>query len=599
MVYSFLEFTLYGFCEATMFTIIKTTFNKSVKDAWLSTDERLFTLQLQNVSNLLDPYPLWENRFSGDSEITESVTGDKHRRLKNALENHRCTAVVRDERGWLADEKKVFCDVVVRIPSEIYQNDVCVGAKKLEIMADNLSRLHYQDFGDDLCCERMPSYVVIPDESLRNDEIIIQFGLSVFVPRPDDQVIGVLHLQVDGQNEWWPLKQWVFWENGRQVLRPAALYQEQQCLMIGASLQFAVVNSGEDEKGRKLWFGHNRGAITLHFDSETHHHAFGDQFISDPEIETHASDDETMVYRFKNLIRTQDNVDDTQEQLLLKVKTIPRISASMKTITDKTHVDIHTPSYTIAPGWGKKKPAAWQGNTFIIGVKQDQLMLEGLAMPRIDVPSAKIAGLESWRICFEASGNLMRHVATDVQKRGLSFEAVYNRNFLMLRKPDQKKFKAVKKLPFSLTDDKGHSIEIIASPLPDKYHAILQLPHPRFFMLDQTAMVIGRHDPNPQAEQPDIVLGLLTDPATLQWQKGREHPGAGLDAINLSRRHVKVKTKNGVLHVDLITGGAAAVFSLDQKGSLKDSLHPGDAKSIILTHGERLLVGCYLLRYEY
>jgi len=45
-------------------------------------------------------------------------------------------------------------------------------------------------------------------------------------------------------------------------------------------------------------------------------------------------------------------------------------------------------------------------------------------------------------------------------------------------------------------------------------------------------------------------------------------------------------------------GGAATVFSLDQEGGLKDTLHPGDTKNIILTPGERLLAGCYLLRYE-
>jgi len=580
-----------------MFTIIKSAFGRTSKNPYLGPDERLFTLKLQNVTNPLDPYPLWEHRFGGDSSISESTTGSTHKRLKNALDVHRCTAVVADDRGWKAGSKRVFTDVVIRIPNKAYQDDVSLGARKLEIFSDNLAQLHQHDFGNDLCLERFPSYVVIPDTSLRRDEVSIQFGLGVFVPLSKDELCGELYMRLGDQTGWLLLEQWVFWENGLKLFRPAGLYMQQQFLLISPSSRLAAVRPPVSESGKEVWLGHNQGYIyiLLYPGMEKHQQVLGDnRVISNPEVVTHDDAGATTIYRFTDLNLDKHKSAGKDEQLLLKIDQSVTPAVTREGDARKGSVIQMNSRATLLSDKNKKSESASKGLTIIKGQKNDQLILEGLALPRIDIQPEKIPGLKYWIISLDSSGKIVNKKTSDVS----IFAGTADHDCLLYHPPGTKKFRVVRQFPFNITDSDGGSFEIINSPLQDKYHGILQFPNPLFHSLHQSVTVVGRNDPNPNANQPDIDLGLLDNPATLHWQQGSEPPGACLDAMNLHRRHVEVRTKNGELHVDLITGGAASVFSLDQEGCLKDTLHPGVAKSMILTPGERLLVGCYLLRYE-
>lgn len=286
--------------------------NTRTNSTWLGNDERLFTLKLQNVANPLDPHPLWENRYSGNDEITESLSGSKNRRLKDALEAHRCSVIKEDERGWRVITPLIFSDMAVRISEDEWNRDTRLGGKKVEILADNLTRLHNEYFGRDLAGPRPPAYVVMPDPALKNDEVMFQFGLGVFVPQKADQLIGRLELQIKDA-PWQPLPQWIFWENSKEILRDTAIYAEQQFLLISPSPESATVRPPLMEDGNPLWFSHGKGCLMFNLSLQR---AFGDgEFISDGEF-IPQEEDNTTICQFSNLLPSD---QDAVEQLLLKI----------------------------------------------------------------------------------------------------------------------------------------------------------------------------------------------------------------------------------------------------------------------------------------
>ncbi len=593
-----------------MFTIIKTAFGRTSKDPYLGLDlgldERLFTLKLQNVTNPLDPYPLWERRFGGDSAIAESTTGSTHKRLKNALDVHRCTAVVANEQGWKAGEQKIFTDVVIRIPNKAYQDDVCLGARKLEIFSDNLAQLHQHDFGNDLYLERFPSYVVMPDTSLRRDQVSIQFGLGVFVPLPQDELCGELYMRLGDQTGWLLLEQWVFWENGQQFFRPAGLYKQQQFLLISPSPRLAAVRPPFSKSGKEVWLGHNQGYIyiLLYPGMGKHQQVLGDnRVISNPEIFTHAADDATTIYRFSDLNLDKHNSASADKQLLLKIDQSVTPAATRERNAGSNTVILKPPGDKRLSGFKKNLALTTKGLTIIKGQNSDhpiskglndQLILEGLALPRIDTQSEKVPGLKHWIISLDASGKIVNKKTSAL----FIFAGSADHDCLLYHIPGTNNFRLLRQFPFLITDSDGGSFEIISSPLQDKYHGILQFPNPSFHSLNQSVTVIGRNDPNPDANQPDINLGLLDNPATLHWQKGKEQSGNCLDDINLQRRHVQVQAEKGQLQVTILPNCKVKVFGLDKDGSLKATLGPDNPKIMLLTPGERMLIGCYILRYE-
>jgi hypothetical protein len=104
-------------------------------------------------------------------------------------------------------------------------------------------------------------------------------------------------------------------------------------------------------------------------------------------------------------------------------------------------------------------------------------------------------------------------------------------------------------------------------------------------------MVLGR------GEFVDIRMDLLHYPEFLCWEKGRENNTAHMGLLNLSREHAKLRRdENGYLEVTNISK-TSPLFILREDDTL-DMIEKDNSKTVVMKPGERLLMGCCLLRYE-
>ncbi|MDM8526005.1 hypothetical protein QUF80_21745 [Desulfococcaceae bacterium HSG8] len=558
---------------------------------WLGNDECLFTLKLCNVADPFDPYPLWEHRFSGVKEITESITGSTGTRLRDALEVHRCIMREKDESGRLVRIPRVFGDVVVWVSDSQWKRDIRTGSNKMEVLADNLSHMHREDFGKELCISQSPSYVIMPDFYLNDDEVVFQFGLGVFIPRKEDHPVGEMHLQLKGETPWKPLPAWTFWENGIPVYRPAGLYSKQTFLLIGPSHESSATRPPLMEDASPLWFSHSKGRLIVNLASRF---AFGDgEFLSDGEIVSQDQDNST-VWLFNDLNPDTQDAEE-KEELLLKITMFEKEVSQ----APADHYGKETGGSTIVPG-ADISPSGVRGVfTLVPGQTEDALVLEGFAFLRIDTRAGGVPGLRSWTLWIDETGQpVTAPFAEGADEEGLmAFSATSGQDFLSFREPGKKYFEKVKHFPFSLPHHEGQSLEILPSPIPDKYHGILKLPDLAMYPLEEAPLVLGRSDAKSDASRPDIQLQFLSHPASLKWQKGKERPEAYLGAIGLSRRHVQVNIQDGQLRV-IMKEGSVPVYGLDRNAQLKQILGAAASGGMILDTGEYLLIGCYLMRFE-
>ncbi len=226
------------------------------------------------------------------------------------------------------------------------------------------------------------------------------------------------------------------------------------------------------------------------------------------------------------------------------------------------------------------------------------LRLSGIGLLRIDGPR-QIDGLLNWIIWFDENGYpLQFEQAGRVDTKGcLALSASAKENTLLYRLAGEDGFKPVSHWPCVLPTANHRHLRLTRSPLPDRSHGILFLNEETSFPLSSTPLVLGRSNLNPSARQPDLPLELLNHPETLRWASHGGFPGAKLNAINLSRRHIGVRLKGGNLDISMAEG-TAPVFILDGEGGLQQALEAGSRHHVEIEPGEMILLGSYLLRFH-
>ncbi|MDM8516596.1 hypothetical protein QUF76_10380 [Desulfobacterales bacterium HSG16] len=557
-----------------MFTFFKKPLQLAgTSSCWLGDNEWVYSFKLKNITSPLDPSPLWVSGYSGKDKIVDgSDDKDKYRRLKDALDKHRATIPEMDERGMLTDVRKVFTDVVVRISAKVWNRDAQLGGRKLEILADNLSKLHAFDFGDFLVSSRTPSYVIMPDEKISDDDdAIFQFGHGVFVPGKDDRKIGNLEIFMEDENTGKSLPSWIFWEEGQRIERPAAIYAGQECLAIAASTDFCASSS-------PVWLSHGKGSILVNFSAQSAH---GDGcHVGDCEIERK---DNAVICRFTDKA-------DTNSGEILTVKISARTGLTL--LPSSNTWPIYSQQVGQANGQPDGLPSSnksmGESLTLVRGkTTGERIYIEGIALPRIDTPGGAIEDLEYWTLWIDDSGKPVSGRDADTH-RFMGFCAWYDKNFLEISKPGKRKFSKVKKLPISFKDRQKNNFELVASPVSEQYHAILQLPSlPDPWPVDQARTEIGRGVDG-------ILLNLLDLPESLGWKPGTRKPGT-LGVLGLSRKHAAVRLEGDKLKIEVLS--IAPIFVLDENGQIAKTLKKGYESEYFLSAGERFIVGCYLLRF--
>jgi hypothetical protein len=537
---------------------------------WLGDNEKLFALKWKQANLSLDPQVLWDARYGGGGRDSGG--------LREALDRHRCLRFENDERGWLKETRKVFTDVILWIPPAIWRQEIQVGAARIERLVDNLAKHHEEDFGDDLAFDRRPAYAVMPnpDPDSPEDELVFQFGLGVFVPLPTDRRVERVELKIQDRTPWRALPDFTFWKGGKPTRRPMALYENQQFLLLGASLEDAAIQAPPAENDRQVWFSHNRGSAWFNLGLGERDGCFGDdRCVSDGRFVHRDPETGGREFLFRDALRGPEEAGEN-----LMIRFVP-----VKEAEDGAADGPSALRHSLRPG-GNVIHSLRQGLTIVPGMIRHRLSVSAIALPRAE----GIAGLESWTLWFRPSGDPANE---DESPEGFAgFSATSAEKRLRCRMPGQTDFGEVPPPPATLAAENGLSFEIAPSPIPEMHHGILGLPVPRFHPVGENPFLIGRNVP-----ESDFRLDILAQPGSLAWAPGRGRVGATLGDIGLSGEHFRVRLEGDRLAVKM-TRGRLPVHVLDRAIALEETLMPFQEKEALLSPGQYLLVGCYMLGFD-
>ncbi|MCK5897075.1 MAG: hypothetical protein KAG20_09725 [Cocleimonas sp.] len=536
-------------------------------------DEFLFTLRLTGVEMtelLKDPKQLWVPHAGGDN-IKHMESKDKDRRLWTALDTHRHQGKGYDkDRDHEIIEGKVFSDVVIWIPEIYWRNVNRQGGAALSVMVDQLQKQHRKDFQHQLNEDREPHYCVMPQRHLKDDEVICQFGLSVFIPGEEDQQLGEMSLMYAGSGH--PLPEWLFREHNRLVKRPAGWYAGQKHIQLSPLLEQSCLHPS-------VWFNHRKGFLQINLEGEVKdtelHQLFADgDYVREGEVDNRLS---SFVFTFHN---TENPKDD---QLILKIILQEHISAAVDDVV----------------GEDASASERARGLTMIFQptpTPQDiyQLLIKGIALPRFDTGLS--GNFEKWSLQFNAQGDLIN--SDDYEGDQLEFMAYSKQAGLWYQRPKDKKPQKIK-LPQSL-DCAEHVFSLKKAPLPSFYHAFLELPLQKAYTLGEKVTLLGRND---QKNNNYITLNLLDKPNTLIFLNGKS-PDLSINYLGLSNEHIELQRRKDILYVKQ-KSESAPFYILDKNCQLKQTLAKAtvnkngtiNAEEGKLVVGDHLLVGYYLLSF--
>jgi hypothetical protein len=601
-----------------MFTKVIKIFDSGKRQGLYEANIKLFTLSLENVGNCFDAHSLWDHKYGSSQDIVQINSQKNDFRLKKALDLYRRTFTMADGKS-MQKVEKVFTDVILWIPENNWQNEMEVGAGNILMLADTLANFHMDDFKSELFGERKPRYVVMPDTTLLGDELVFQFGMGVYVPDIDETPVAEVVFQMEGQAGWQKLPEWVFWNEGELVHKPAGIYKNQQGMSIGADRAWAAIRIGSDPEQPSSWFSHQKGAVFINYALKNMNFAFGDGEYISRKSEILSRDDETdeVVFRFKDKHHIPEDIDDITRALLVKVTAIRtiedveavpdvKLTSGEKMASDETQgseiqiVENKIPEPSRSPDTIKVKEVSKGFKTIILDRKaghhdggvpdKPYMFLEGVALPRIDI--LKVDGLKSWVIWLDKEGRVEENRADGELKNNLvAISASSSKKGLFVKIPGDSEFSLINKFPWNPDTSDGHITEIVSLPENNYYHGVLQIPDPdQYFTFDEKPLTLGRD------EHVDIRMDLLKNPDFLHWEEGRQMAGAYLGLINLSRTHARLKLDNENLNVVNISDGSP-LFVVKANQTLQ-KIDPGSDNAALIKPGERLLMGCCLLCFE-
>ncbi|MBU0498714.1 MAG: hypothetical protein KJ558_15495 [Gammaproteobacteria bacterium] len=516
------------------------------KRGWLdgSGNPFIHTLHLKGVTDPLDPSPLWSSEFGGGAAICEAATGRGDRRLREALDAHRFVGSLEDEFGRVREDRRVFTDVLIRVPDSAWQ-----GARfnhSVRIMQDDLTRRHEEDFQDHLLDARAPRYVILPEATLADDEVLCQFGLGVFLPDAEDRPIGEVQVCICDRSE--PLPPWWNYDIGtgvrERVERPAALYRGQKYLLISNSPWQGAIQS-------PLWPAEASGYAVLHCDNGRYSAEW-----ARCEPVTAAIEGNGQSGRFKAIFTAG---AEARQRLTLAVELKAAALAATPEGADRTLI-------------------------FTGEVIGPRLSLTALALPRISANAA--AGLTGWTLRLNRDGTL-----DETASGGVFIQGKTGDDGLYWGRPGERRPARIKPSTQRLDWRPGvDPLEIIRSFQAD-YLCLLKLPKPHAYPLppvsDGSGVVIGV---NPAGDEVGIPLRALSQPHSLD---GREQ-GVLNDLV--SRRFARLTPVEAGLKVELLSANHP-IHVLDRNYHHKETLK-NHSDSLLLRPGEHLQLALYILRYD-
>ncbi|MDJ0948121.1 MAG: hypothetical protein QNJ94_04295 [Alphaproteobacteria bacterium] len=605
--------------------MIKKLFGRS--DRVLSAHRRaggelgVFTLALVGVADCFDADQLWDRKYGGGAKITEKVSGAEEFRLEAALDGCRNSVFARDEAGRFREQNPVFTDVVAWIPAATWHAESVRGGHRIQALATNLEILHSTKFKGSLPGDRSPVYTIMPDEDIAENEVVFQFGFGVFVPTGDDVLQATLSLRRGDTTEARDFPEWSFWQDGAQVKRPVGVYRNQRSVLIAANAQGPI--------RAPIWFPHGEGHILINLNAADSQRIYADNEVVDV-VEARKPKTRGEPYEWF--------LADRRQGKGAKAKPFDRVVVRLTPLAEAVRISERRAagqSFRIDAGKLRDRPADIDENKTtrartprgapaqaesggrrfgldrLLGGRAKgrsgaetplsdrfSVRLAGLALMRID-GAHQLKGLLDWTIYFDDDGRPVPFAdASSVDSKGcLALQATNRDEQLYYRLATEQGFKPVATIPCVLPTRNKQYLDLLPAPVPDRYIGLLMLSEQPAFPLSPKSLILGRSNLDATAQQPDLPLELLTHPESLSWAQGAGYPGAKLNAINLSRRHVSLRLEEDTLSLG-IAEGSSPVFALDERGSLIDKLEPGMRREIALRDAQAFIVGSYLLRFH-
>jgi len=440
----------------------------------------------------------------------------------------------------------VFTDLVLEVPEIAWNDALRVGAGSLEVMIHNLEQRHREDFSDVLPASRAPRCVVVPNEQLAADRVRCHFGYGVHVPGADETAELELTVSSGEAGESGiavSFAPWVWFRDGRREERPVGLYPEQNAQVLCPGWPLSP----------QPWFSDGGGFVLLRRESMGGWIGFGDDRHTRFVTRRPATREHGPRLRFESIT----NIDDAA------------LTVELQSVDDNTsQADIGTLTPQGAAPPGLLPYALW---------------LDGLVLPGL------LPGLAGWTLWLDANGYPL--AADHLPASATATAALrYEGSTLYWHAPGVADALELTEFPQYLRyGDAGIELDsaLTVAGLP-----LLRLPQPLRMALDQEELLLGRFDPTPGADQADLLLDLLDQPGSLQWN-GRDRHGV-LGAIGLSRRHLRLRLQGEQLLLSAESN--SPVTLLDAQGAAMGGL---SADGAALSTGQQMIVGCYLLRFDH
>jgi hypothetical protein len=549
----------------------------------------VFTLTLTGVDDPFDPDPAWDRRYGGRAQISERITGDSDFRLQAALDGCRNSVFERDDAGRFREEHPVFTDLVMWIPAASWRADAMRGGPRIQALQYTLSSLHQEKFSRSIPEDRAPRYTIMGDPELPSDCIAFQFGFGVFVPGPDDVLEGEIGLVRPGQTELQKMPPWLFWQDGAQTRRPVGVYRGQRSLLISGS------NEGPIRP--ELWFRERSGHVLVNLNDADAERIYSD--CSDIRVvETRTPADQPGVIEW----RLDSEAAGTRESLWVRIQP-PSPDSQQEPATPPPPLGVAPAPLPAAPARRaavaapraaepapKEQPATPLSSRL-------SLHLAGVALFRID--PKRMPGLEEWTIWLDDRGWPVGENDMDGidEPTCLALRSHRDMTDIQYRPAGSTAFEAVPPVPCSLETVSGRKLELLPPPISGRYQAILMLADSLVLPLSPAPLILGRATANNSVAEPDLPIELLSHPRSARWDPSVPHSSARLDAIELSRRHLRVTLRENRLEVGMEKGNTPA-YTLDSEGVQLVELPPHSPEVVMLEPGQHLLVGGFVFRFQ-
>lgn len=535
----------------------------------------VFTLTLSGVDDPFDPDPAWDRRYGGRAQISERLTGDSDFRLQAALDGCRNSVFARDAAGRFREENPVFTDVVMWIPAASWRADSMRGGPRIEALQHTLGTLHAEKFSRSIPEDREPRYTIMGDPDLAADCIAFQFGFGVFVPGPEDLLEGAIGLVRPGETQMHSMPPWLFWHDGAQTRRPVGVYRGQRSLLISGS------NEGPIRP--ELWFRERSGHILVNLNDADAERIYSDS--SDIRVvETRTPADQPGVIEW----RLDSEGSGPRESLWVRIEPTSPDS--------KQAAPPQAPAQGVPPVARAAARAPEQEAATPLSSRHS-LHLAGIALFRID--PKRMPGLEEWTIWLDDRGwpvgeNDMEGID---EPTCLALRSHRGASEIQYRPAGTTEFEPVPPLPCSLATAAGGKLDLLPPPISGRYQAILMLADSLVLPLSPAPLILGRASASNSVAEPDLPIELLSHPRSARWDPSVPHSSARLDAVELSRRHVRVSLRGNRLEVGMEKGNTPA-YALDEDGVQLMELPPHSPEVVMLDPGQYLLVGGFVFRFQ-